>query len=236
VQSKTTADHVLDHIQDEEVRKLIHEACKSAGGFETWQGQSHKSFSKHSILYFENQGIESETRQKISITNGQHSQVEINWNEGPETHLITLKDNKITKQQGGLIVEVDNQVALKNSVLAAEYVMSLPFKLAEPGYQFKYEGLDTLEDGPIVHVLRSRYPSPSDQEGDTWWHFFDKDNYVHIGYLVNHLDHRSLVRNITFKFQDGIRWPTSRQSWRVDAKGQKLYLRAAYEYRSFESH
>lgn len=55
-----------------------------------------------------------------------------------------------------------------------------------------------------------------------------------VGNEIQLKDHRSLVYNLSFEEVEGFKLHGKRESWRVNEKGEKLFLRAEYVYLEYE--
>jgi len=164
-------------------------------------------------------------------------EINISWKKENQNHLLQSIDGKITKTIDGKTDSNAKPTSLKNTVLSSTFVVNIPFNLLDEGIVFAHEGIDTLEGGEVVEVLRADF-NPEAHENhstkDTWWYFFDKNKFHLVGYQVKHADHISYVKNLSFTKVDGFTFPLKRKSWRVNMDREILYLRAEYEYSDYE--
>ena len=234
--SQAAIGNPFEHIQDLEVQKHLQKAIAAAGGLETWQNCDQIHFDKHTVLYDEKGMIESDRRQQIIWKKRPETEVNITWLEGVVTHQIMSNSGRTKKLEDQIDVTPTDLTSLTNGILSATYVMAIPFKLLDHQYELMYQGIDTLESQEVVHVLQSRYldRDKSEEDIDTWWHYYDVDSYQQLGYKVKHADHISLIENLDMTRSGGILWPTQRKSWRIDDFGQKDYLRADYTYANYQ--
>ncbi len=213
----------------------LEQAIRAAGGLAAWFKWNRLSFDKHTELYDSAGSLESDLRQHI-VWQRTPPSVVIRWQDEEKVNHEIMADHRGMRklENGQEQTQMDTQ-ALINSLSAAKYVMSLPFKLAEPGYQIEYEQVDTLPSGATVHLLQARYSEDGDpvKDSDVWWHQFHTDTYLQMGYMVKHLDHISLIENLENTKVAGIIWPIHRKSWRINSIGQKQYLRATYHYSNY---
>jgi len=89
----------------------------------------------------------------------------------------------------------------------------------------------------MAEVIRAEY-SPAENKNhtgaDIWWHYFSKPDHNYEGYLVQHLDHFSLVQNVKQGKVNGITFPLHRKSFRSNKSREIKYLRAEYFYKNFQ--
>jgi hypothetical protein len=85
-------------------------------------------------------------------------------------------------------------------------------------------------NGVLVEVVRVDYGPDS----DIWWYYFDPLTFLLVGNEVQLKVHRSLIYTTTNEQADALIMHGERVSYRVNEKGEKLYLRASYRYSDFE--
>ncbi|WP_373397599.1 hypothetical protein V8V91_24095 [Algoriphagus halophilus] len=87
-----------------------------------------------------------------------------------------------------------------------------------------------MASGQLAEVVRVDYGP----EEDVWWYYFDPVSYQMLGNEVQLKDHRSLVENDTMEQAGPFLLYGKRTSYRINEKGEKLYVRAEYQYSDFE--
>lgn len=229
--------NALDKIQEPNVQTTLEKAFQAMGGLENWQNITSLQFRKKTILYLANGEVEKASDQMHLYENKPNQKVQIRWETNQEQHEIEMIGASLVKKVNQKIDDQANVTSLKNTVLAATFVMGVPFKLMDEGAALSYDGIHTMLNGKEVHTVKAIYNPDqyaNHSKSDIWWHYFDKDTYEQVGYKIAIHDHNSYIENLTFERVDGFLFTTSRKSWRVNEKGEKLYLRAAYEYSDFE--
>jgi hypothetical protein len=225
------------HIREPAARQLLQNAIQQAGGLEQWENKIDIKFKKYFALYDDAGQTEQATYQAHHYTYHPEEKINISWG-GDSTHQQIIYERGIAqKMVDGAPDTTAKAQALMNTINSATFVISIPFKLLDAGTNLTYTGKDTLEDGTPVEVLRAIYqPEKFDNltTPDTWWHYYDAKDYTLVGYMVQHADHYSYVRNIGQTRVGGILFPTDRESYRVDSLRNKLYLRAKYRYDDYE--
>lgn len=225
----------FDKIGDKQAAQLLKNAIEAAGGLDTWNSLKLISFDKHFALFTENGELEMDRKQTY---------IQRNQFEGKNKDEEKSMDKELEYQLGPDFIRVKGDVnpemeetALRNSILSASFVISIPFKLLDEGAILTYVGKDTLDRGQEVEVLQVSY-NPENYGNhstkDTWWHYFDSKTYQHLAYMVQHADHYSYVENLTQTEAGGVVFPLTRKSWRVDENRNLLWLRAEYEYSNYQ--
>ena len=238
-QSKNSPDtfvNPFESIHDTKAKQLLQKAVEKAGGLSTWQNLQELHFQKHFLLLDSNGTAEQNVLQQHDYIFGPKREIKISWVENEAFHEIKALDQEVAKTINGAADTLAKPTSLKNTVLSATFVISIPFNLLDEGAELSYAGQDTLEDNRVVEVLKVAYnpeKHANHSTPDTWWHYFDHKDYTHLGYMVQHADHYSYVRNLSFLTEGGILFPKERESYRVDNLRNILYLRAKYLYKDY---
>ncbi len=230
-------DSPLKKIKKDKVKVLLEKTFKKTGGLENWTSKKSIKFKKYFALFDSLGNEEMAVNQVHDYNYSAGEKIKIQWIKENENHLLQSEDGKITKTINNQSDLSSNPTSLKNSVLSSTFVVNIPFNLIDEGIEFAHEGIDTLDDGIIVEVLRANFnPEVYNNHStkDTWWFYFDKKEYHLVGYMVKHADHLSYVRNLSFTEVDGFTFPLTRKSWRVNIDREILFLRAEYEYSNYE--
>jgi len=154
--------------------------------------------------------------------------------ENGDTIITELKNGQYTRQINGEFVEV-TEVQLAKSVNTSTYVVGIPFKLLDAGTILKYEGESVLSDGLTVDIVSATYDAERNENhstSDVWKYYFDKKGRV-VANWVKASDHFSLVENLTYVEAGGILFNGKRVSYRVDENGDRMFLRANYNYYNY---
>jgi len=218
------------------LKEVLSKVLEKAGGLERWQQKKKYSFQKTFTLFEASGNIEKSVIQNHIYTYFPDTIHQIDWMENGLKHQLISKEGKIQKTINGNIDQSVTKSSLKNYLANATFEADFPFNLVDPSANLTYEGLDTLQDKTIVHVLKTTYnPSTHTHHTtpDTWWHFFHKENFTFEGYRVQHKDHISFIRNTKTIKSQNFNLISERSSWRVDSVDKILYLRAAYKYENY---
>lgn len=226
------------HIADPEARSLLERAMETAGGLDRWRAKELLLFRKDFALYDETGAVERSVVETHDYRYRPEEVIRIRWQQDSAVHEIAYRQNQVIKTIDGRPDTGASSESLRNTVLSATYVVSIPFKLLDEGVELTYLGRDTLEDGQAVQVIRGVF-NPEEHENhstpDIWWYYFDAENHRLAAYMVKHADHHSYVKNEDYLMLDGFLFPRVRKSYRVDSERKILYLRAAYVYEGMEN-
>lgn len=227
----------IEKIADAQVKDLLKKVFQSNGGLNNWTAKKSIQFKKYFAL-FDSLGTTEMSVNQIHQYNYAHGEeINIQWKKENKNHLLKSENGTISKTINDQPDTLANPISLKNTVLSSTFVVNIPFNLLDEGIVFDYIGIDTLEGGEVVEVLQADFdPNKYNNHStkDTWWFYFDQNNYHLLGYMVKHADHVSYVKNLTFTEVKGFTFPLKRKSWRVNSNREKLYLRAEYEYSDYK--
>lgn len=222
------------HIEDTNAKSIIKRAIDHAGGLDQWESIKQLKYTKDFSLLFEDGTVEKAFKQ---VHNYQYSplSIQIESEENGELIRTIQQDGGFTRTVNGSELET-SQEALAKAVNTSTYVVSMPFKLLDPGAQLSYEGVQTLEGGAEVDVIKVAYNADkhaNHSTSDVWKYYFSKEDGRILANWVDAGDHFALIENLSFVREGGILFNKERKSYRVDSLGNKLYLRAEYLYDNY---
>lgn len=216
---------------EKEAKALLEKSINAHGGLEAWNGLSSLKFRKWTRLVDEDGSVESELDQWHEFRFQPYFEGKITWTKDSITHVSIWDGFKMSYFMGeNEVKNVDFLASKRKDFDAAFYAVAQPWKLLDEGTKLSHEGQKTLENGNLVEVIRVKYGP----DADIWWYYFDPVSFEMIGNEVQLEDHQSLVYNLTFEAVESFKLHGKRESWRVNDKGEKLFLRAEYRYSDYE--
>ena len=216
---------------EKEAKALLEKSIVAHGGSEAWNDLKSLKFRKWTRLLNEDGTIESELDQWHEFRFQPYFEGKITWTKDSITHVSIWDGTKMSYFMGeNEVKNVDFLASKRKDFDAAFYAVAQPWKLLDAGTKLSYEGQKTLENGNLVEVIRVDYGP----EADIWWYYFDPVSFEMIGNEVQLKDHRSLVYNLNFEAIQGFKLHGTRESWRVNEKGENLFLRAEYQYSDYQ--
>lgn len=222
------------HIGDQQVVEILQKSFSTLGGLDNWQNKKTLKYRKHTTLYLESGAVERDIKQQHDYVYQPKKEINISWkNSKGQEERVTATDEKIAKYIDNKEDLTAKESALQTSLVTSLFVVGVPFKMLDKGVELSYAGSDKLEDGQVVEVVKAVYnPSTNAHHTtpDTWWYYFDKNDYRLVGYMVKHDDHYSYVKNMEYAKVGSFIFPAKRESYRISSKREILYLRAKYTY------
>ncbi|WP_297335576.1 hypothetical protein [Algoriphagus sp.] len=217
--------------QERKAISLLEKSVAAHGGQSAWDKLKAIHFSKKTALFAADGSLEEELDQRIEFQLKPRFSGKMSWNRDSIAHVLEYDGETMGYEMAGNPIEnPDFLSAKKKEFDAAWYVVGMPWKLLEdPSAKLTYKGIRETLLGK-AEVLEVDYGPGADR----WWYYFDPENHLMIGNEVQLKDHRSLIENLDFEVVDGMIFYGARQSFRVDSLGQKLYLRARYQYQGYK--
>jgi len=225
------------HISDQKVVTLLKKSFATSGELTNWQDKKELHYQKHSQLIFESGEIESEVIQQHDYYYQQNPSINISWTAEEKNHKIKSVEGQAVKYIDDEVDKTAKTSALNNTVTVALFVIDVPFKMMDKGVMLSYEGLDTLEDGQKVEVIKAIYDADKNThhtKSDTWWYYFDAKDSRMVAYFIKHDGRYSYIKNLSYTKAGGFLFPKTRGSYRVDQDRNIMFTRAKYEYSDWE--
>ncbi len=225
------------HISDQKVVATLKKSFKTLGGLENWQNKKELHYQKHGKLILESGEIESDVVQQHDYYFDKNPSINISWKQDGQTHKIKSIDGKALKNIDGAIDETAKISTLNTTVTVALFVIDVPFKIMDKGVVLSHEGMDTLEDGQKVEVIKAVYDADKNAhhtKSDTWWYYFDAEDGRMVAYFIKHDGRYSYIKNLSYTEAGGFILPKERGSYRVDKDRNILFTRAEYVYSNWK--
>jgi len=219
-----------------DAQSIVAQAYDAHGGKANWDNINELRYVKESVVYNDDGTIRLKNKQEHYYTYKPYFVASIDWEVGNDLHQITYTDAAATKNVNGTLVN-DQAVAESayNAVNAARYTVSQPFKLSDKGVQLTYEGIDELEEGQKVHVVKASYNMENENhtDNDEWWYFFEVDTYLCLATMVHHGTTYSYIKNLEFDRSTNIVFNYHRKGYSVDSARNILFFQSEYFYRNY---
>jgi hypothetical protein len=175
--------------------------------------------------------IESELDQWHEFRFAPRFEGKISWTKDSIAHWMSWDGATFRYQMGeNEVLNPDFLAAKKKDFDAAFYTVAQPWKLLDKGGKLTYEGTKKLDTGKEVASIRVDYGP----DADTWWYYFDSKSFEMLGNEVQLKDHRSRIYDLSSAQAEKMIFHGTRESWRVDEAGKRLFLRAEYRYSNYE--
>lgn len=219
-----------------DLNEILENAYKVHGGKEAWDALESLSYEKESTVFDADSSVRFQSLQQHYYQLSPQFQANIQWTQNGHEHEIYYTDAAAEKRVGGIRVnDAAVEASAYESVNAARYTVSQPFKLSDPGVELTYEGKDTLEDGEPVFVVKATYSTENENHSvnDEWWYYFDVGTYRCLATMVHHGQTYSYIKNLSFDESTGFVLHHHRKGYAVDSLRNVLYYQSEYFYRGY---
>jgi len=230
-QVANSGSNPLERLPENEAGRTVKKAIAEAGGWEKWAAKKTFSYVK-TMEYFDSTGVRERQLQQLHQYQLQPQfKARINWEEGGDQFVIINDGQQAWKYKNG--VEMTDQASRNqawNSSFGSHYVVSMPFKLTDPGVILTDEGLDTLPGKKAVLALKVAYEKGVGSAGGihVWRYYFDKETYRLAANFLDYGEGYSFTTYETFKTVDGILVAEERHGYTVNAQKEVGRLRSIY--------
>lgn len=232
---KVESPDPLNHIDDQEVKRVLNKAYESAGGFDTYANMDSIIFNKKTVLYLADGSIESSVDQRHAYSLHPTPSGTISWSDSIGDRTIRFGPKGAFKTLNGKQVP-DSEKSATSSFFSNYYVLFLPFKFVDPGVTLSYEGTTTIDKrkADIVKAVYAPEVYDNHSTSDEWWLFFDQEDGKVISNLVYHEPTYAYIENTESTEQYPLRMNLFRQTWRTDHDRNKEYLRGEFWYSNYK--
>jgi hypothetical protein len=233
-------DHKKDNVEVQieasdsnlsEAQKLVNKTITHYGGMKNWESKKSLSYVKTIQSYDSMGGLIRTVAQSHKYQLKPSFKANMSWEQDGNKHEIVNNGNQSWKLVNGKIQEdkasVDNAW---NSSFGSHYMVSMPFKLKDPGTILNYEGVDTLSNNRIVHKLKVDYEKGAGSCGGmhTWNYFLNTDTYQFEANFLDHGEGYSYTDYETFIQIDSILVTKERKLYASNKNMELTYLKTQF--------
>ncbi|MEP6514217.1 MAG: hypothetical protein ABJA79_10125 [Parafilimonas sp.] len=214
---------------------IIKECIEKSGGLDAWQKKNTLSLTKLSQSFDSAGNLKRETVQEQYFQYHPTFKARISWTY-QDTNYICIYDGDHAKRYVNLMnvnTEKDMQSAW-NTIFGAEYVLCMPYKLADAGAKYEYEGEKELFNKK-VYAIKVSYPKDNKEDTYPWTYFFDVQTKELEGYSnPGNGDQTDVTHYDAFTTIDGIKLPMQRTGYVCDKERKPLYKSSFYRNSNFK--
>lgn len=227
----------LERLPKNQAGETVRKAIDFIGGWEKWENKKTFSFYKN-ITHLDSTGqVEKSQKQLHQYQLHPYFKARMTWEDKGNQYMIINNGKQAKKYENGKEMTDDkSKKQAWNSSFGSNYVISMPFKLTDPGVILTYEGIDSSTLKKRVHSLKVEYEKGAGSSGGmhTWWYYFDEKNYDLVANYLDYGNGYSLTTYENFEHVDGIRIHKKRFSHIADANKNIVQKRTIYENESMK--
>ena len=222
----------LERLPNNQAGEVIRKSITHAGGWDNWEAKNNFQFYKN-IIQLDSTGKEKRRIRQLHQYQLQPSfKARMTWEIDGTNYTIVNTGQQAWKYENGKeLTDDQSQKEAWNSSFGSHYVVSMPFKLTDPGVILKYDGIDTLDSGQVVHAVKVDYEKGAGSSGGfhVWWYYFDKDTYALAANYLDYGNGYSYTEYQTTKVVDGIVIQENRNSHQAFKDKSVGYIKTVYE-------
>lgn len=227
----STAVHPMTRLPNNQAGEVVKKAIAYVGGWDKWADKKNFSFYKN-ITQLDSTGQEIRTTRQLQQYRLQPNfAARMTWERDGKQYIIVNNGQQAWKYEDGKeLTDKKSKKEAWNSSYGSNYVISMPFKLTDPGVIMSYDGIDTLEENKMVHVVKVEYEKGAGSSGGfhTWWYYFDKDTYDLVANYLDYGNGYSYTSYKTFTDIEGIRMHKLRHSHAANAEKEVGRIKTIY--------
>ena len=211
---------------------IIKKAITQAGGWDKWISKKAMSFVKVTTTYDSTGAIKKVSKSLNEYNLFPSFQAKITWEDNGKKYIIINNGQQVWKlEDGKLMTDEKNKTSAWNSSFGTHYVISMPFKLADPGAIPKFEGIIILPNGRKVNAIKVTYKEGAGSSAlfHKWWYYFDPQTSEMVANFIDYGKGYTYTVYDAFIEVDGIKINKARQSFKSDSTKTKILLESKYE-------
>lgn len=217
-ESKKTSSGItaLPVTMDDSSRVIIDRAIAYAGGYDAWQQKKTLSFDKKSTSYDSTGKVVRETDMHLEYMMKPEYRAKLTYKLNDTAITLIHDGQKARKYYNGKISHEQKDIdAAWNSGFGSHFVMSMPFKLKDPGIKAEYAGELTLNDGTPAQVVKTSYIKGAGSNPDhIWYYYFEPGTGKLLANSLNGKDNYwDFTRYISFEKAGGLLMPGERKGY-----------------------
>lgn len=211
--------------------KLVNDAIIHAGGMDNWATKKTLSYTKTIQSYDSTGTLLRTVAQAHKYQLRPTFKANMRWKQNGSQYEIINNGKQAWKLIDGAVQKDEASVNNAwNSSFGSHYMVSMPFKLKDPGTLLEYMGIYTLSNKKVVHKLKVTYEKGAGSSGGmhTWHYFLNTENFLFEASFLNHGKGYSYTDYDTFSEVDGLTLTKERESYVANEKKKPIRLKSVY--------
>lgn len=221
----------LENIPNSEAGDIVRKAIESAGGWEAWSSKKALSYIKTITFYDSTGEVTRVSRQLHEYNLHPRFQARISYEDNGKKYVILNNGQQAWKlEDGKIMTDEASKNSSWNSSFGSHYVMCMPFKLADHGAQFAFDGKTILPNGKEVNSIKVTYLEGAGSSAlyHTWWYFFDPSTHELVANFLDFGNGYDYTEYLAFTSVDGIKLNQRRKSYKSDSLRMDIKVSSSY--------
>ncbi|MEO6168059.1 MAG: hypothetical protein ABIO98_11130 [Chitinophagales bacterium] len=223
-------------LPDDTSGHIIKASIINAGGLEKWQQQKALSYTKVIQEYDSAGNLQSEITQLHMYQLQPKTKIRIEWTDSGKNYLVIYNGDSARKfVNERLASSPDDYDEAWHSTWGSHYVLFMPFKLADGGAKFIFDGTQNVLNKKVLAIKVLYFGKDTSEKKFPWWYYFDVESKELVGYATpGKNDGFGLTEYAAFTSTDGIRLPAKRIGYNADKDKNSIYKTTVYMNRDFK--
>ncbi len=224
-----------EHLSTDRAGRLVVTAIEALGGWDHWKSKRNVQYERDSTR-FEADGKATREVQFHKLTLPPEVQVRQESVRDGRTVITAFDGAKAwVMEDGKPITDEERLSGARNSSFGTQYMLCVPFKLADPGALLEYLGTVKLSNGTFDRVKVTYRPGAGDDPSHVWTYYFNQKTH-----FMERLDwsnaentSHSISEYSDFRKIDGLWWPMRRINYEKDPRGDRGRKTSELVYKKF---
>ena len=217
-------------LPDNQVNQLLKKVIDYSGGWDAYCNIKSVDYKKTVQKIDSSGGMESSVVQHHQYNVFPEFGVSMKWKEGEDEYLILNNAEQSWKVKNGeLLTDIKNKNSGYNSSFGSQYVLFMPWKLADPGVILEYIPLTKLPNDKEAVGIKINYTKDNSTTTEhTWWYYFEEETGKPVATFLKSPQNYSYTEFNEFTKVGDILFHSKRQAYNSDSTMNNLILKTVY--------
>lgn len=228
----TGIESSMDRLPSDAAGDIVRAAIERAGGWDAWANKNYFQFYKNISQVDSTGEVIRKIRQLHQYNLEPGFQARLTWTSGDDNLFIINDGTQARKyNNGNWLEDPKSKNEAWNSSYGSHYVVSIPYKLTDPGVTLYYEGIDSTLLGRNLHALKVDYAEGAGSSGGMhkWWYYFEEETYDLAAFYLDYGESQSLTTYESFESVGDMRFHKKRLTYGSNPNREKVILKTIYE-------
>lgn len=223
-------------LPDDTCGHIIKASIISAGGLEKWKQMEALSYTKIIQEYDSAGNLQNEITQYHTYQLQPNVKMRIAWSDSGKNYLVIYNGDSARKFVNSKPAATpDDYDDAWHSTWGSHYVLFQPFKLADGGAKFVFEGTQNILNKKVLAIKVLYSGQDTSEKKFPWWYYFDVETKEIAGYATPGKNNEfGLTEYAAFASTDGIKLPAKRIGYHADKDKNPIYKTTVYMNRDFK--
>ena len=212
-----------EHLSNDRGGQLIIASIEALGGWDNWKSKRNVQYQRESTHYEADGKVIHEVQfHKLTLPPEVKVRQE-SLRDGKRTVTAFDGSNAWVTEEDKPVTDEKRLSGARNSSFGTQYMLCVPFKLADPGTIHEYLGPVSLSTGTFEKVKVTYKAGTGDNPSHVWTYYFNRKTHFmeRLDWSNSENNSHSISEYGNFRKVDGLWWPMRRINYEKDLKGDK---------------